>query len=228
MWKDVSGVMRSPQLWFNHIASLGFIGYLLVGHQVQSPLLPLTVQLAMLQIGFVAVLDSLNPGMTAISLEHASIWLLRTAPLTPRQIFVAKIVGAYAQTGAITTVAAILLGVGYHFSFGATAALVFFALLMSAAAICYGVEFDTRYPSFDWENPNAINRGVRMIMPFLNGLLMLALCGAFLGVTRLALRAVWGGSAAVLLGLFWCALVVGWIFVRTSQEAVRNLAALEA
>ncbi|MBV8170350.1 MAG: hypothetical protein JO219_00270 [Candidatus Eremiobacteraeota bacterium] len=227
VWKDVSGVMRSPQLWFNHIASLGFIGYLLVGHQVQSPLLPLTIQLAMLQIGFVAVLDSLNPGMTAISLEHRSIWLLRTAPLTPRQIFAAKIIGAYAQTGAITTVAAVLLGIGYRFSIGGVLALVFFALLMSAAAICYGVEFDARFPSFDWENPNAINRGVRMIMPFLNGLLVLILCGAFLGATRLALRGVWDGGAAVLVGLFWCALVVAWIFVRTSHEAVRNIGALE-
>lgn len=227
VWKDISVVLRSPQQWFNHIASLGFIGYLLVGHQVESPLLPLTVQLAMLQIGFVAVLDSLNPGMTALSLEHKSIWLLRTSPLTPRQIFAAKILGAYVQTALISTIAAILLGAGYHFSFVQTAVLVVFALLMSAAAICYGVEFDTRYPSFDWENPNAINRGVRMIMPFLNGLLVLALCATFLGAARVGLHDAWAGMAAVLIGVAWCGLVVAWIILRTSREAVRNIAAIE-
>jgi hypothetical protein len=227
VWKDISIVLRSPQLWFNHIASLGFIGYLLVGHQVQSPILPLTIQLAMLQIGFVAVLDSLNPGMTALSLEHKSIWLLLDAPLTPRQLFAAKIISAYAQTGIITTIAAILLGAGYQFSIVQTAALVIFALLMSAASICYGVEFDTRYPSFDWENPNAINRGVRMILPFLNGLLLLALCGAFLAATRVGLHGAWNGLGAVLLGLAWCGLVVAWIAIRTSHEAVRNIAGLE-
>ncbi|MBV8222662.1 MAG: hypothetical protein JO293_04830 [Candidatus Eremiobacteraeota bacterium] len=227
IWKDLSSVMRSPQLWFNHIASLGFIGYLLVGHQVQSPILPLTIQLAMVQIGFVAVLDSLNPGMTALSLEHRSIWMLRNAPLTARQIFTAKIVGAYAQTGLITTIAAILLGEGYRFSIFGTAVLVIFALLMSAAAICFGVAFDARFPSFDWENPNAINRGVRMIMPFLNGLFMLTLCGLFLALTRVVLHGVWEGWLAVLVGLLWSALIVAWIFIRTSHEAVRNVDALE-
>jgi ABC-2 type transport system permease protein len=227
VWKDISAFIRSPQLWFAHITSLGFIGYLLVGHQVESPLLPLTVQLAMLQIGFVAVLDSLNPGMTALSLEHASIWLLRTAPLTPRQIFTAKIGGAYVQTALISVIAAILLGGGYHFSALETLSLVVFALLMSAASICYGVEFDTRFPSFDWENPNAINRGVRMILPFLNGLMVLALCGAFLAASRVGLHGAWDGTAAILLGLVWCGLIVAWIVLRTSREAVRNITALE-
>jgi ABC-2 type transport system permease protein len=227
VWKDVCILLRSPQLWFNHIASIGFIGYLLIGHQVQTPFMPLTVQLAMLQIGFVAVLDGTNPGMTALSLEHRAIWILRTGPLTPRQIFTAKLVSAYAQTSLISLMAAALLGIGYGFSLGDTLALIVFALLMASVSICYGAGFDTRFPSFDWENPNAINRGVRMIFPFLNALLVLILCGGVLAASRVALHGAWGGHAAVLVGLLWCGLVAAWVFVSTANQAVRNIAALE-
>jgi ABC-2 type transport system permease protein len=227
VWKDVCVLLRSPQLWFNHIASIGFIGYLLIGHQVQTPLLPLTVQLAMLQIGFVAVLDGINPGMTALSLEHRSIWILLTGPLTPRQIFTAKVASAYAQTALISALAAALLGMGYGFSAVDTLALVVFALLMAAVSISCGVGFDTRFPSFDWENPNAINRGVRMIFPFLNALLVLAVCGAVLALCRVDLHGAWNGHAAVLIGLVWCGLVTAWVFSSTAQQAVRNIASLE-
>jgi ABC-2 type transport system permease protein len=227
VWKDISILLRSPQLWFNHIASIGFIGYLLIGHQVQTPLLPLTVPLAMMQIGFVAVLDGINPGMTALSLEHRSMWLLLAGPLSPRQIFTAKVASAYAQTALISALAAILLGVGYRFSAAHTLSLVAFALCMAVVSISFGVGFDTRFPSFDWENPNAINRGIRMIFPFLNALLVLAMCGAMLAACREAFHGVWGGFAAVLVGLFWCGLVAAWVFLSKARQAVRNIAALE-
>jgi len=227
VWKDVICVLRSPQLWFNHIASLGFIGYLLVGHQVQTPLLPLTVQLAMVQIGFVAVLDGINPGMTALSLEHRGIWMMFVSPILPRQVFTAKMVSAYLQTAPISVFAAILLGLGYRFSAPETLALVFFALMMWSVSICLGVGFDTRFPSFDWENPNAINRGVRMIFPFLNALLVLWLCGAVLGACRFAFHDAWNGLAAVIVGLIWSGLVATWVFLSTANQAVRNVAALE-
>ena len=227
VWKDVCVLLRSPQLWFNHIASIGFIGYLLIGHQVQTPLLPLTVQLAMVQIGFVAVLDGINPGMTALSLEHRGIWILLTGPLTPRQIFKAKMISAYLQTALISFLAALLLGIGYRFSLIDTLALAVFALLMAAVSISYGAGFDTRFPSFDWENPNAINRGVRMIFPFLNALLVLVLCGAVLAACRVGLHGAWNGEAAVLIGLVWCGLVAAWVFLSTANQAVRNIASLE-
>jgi len=227
VWKDVAVLLRSPQLWFNHIASIGFIGYLLIGHQVQTPLLPLTVQLAMLQIGFVAVLDGINPGMTALSLEHRGIWILLSGPLTPRQIFTAKVVSAYAQSAIISAMAGALLGIGYGFSPVETLALVAFALLMAGVSISFGVGFDTRFPSFDWENPNAINRGIRMIFPFLNALLVLILCGSVLAACRVAFQGLWGGTAAILVGLVWCGLVSAWVFLSTARQAVRNITALE-
>ena len=227
VWKDLSVVVRSPQLWFNHIASLGFIGYLLVGHQVQTPLLPLTPQLALLQIGFVAVLDGLNPGMTALSLEHRSIWLLKVAPLTPRQIFIGKLISAYLQTAVISSAAAVLLGIGYRFTLPGILALLVFALLMSAVSISFGVAFDSRFPSFDWENPNAINRGVRMIIPFLNALLTLALCGVILAASRVGWHGTWHGLAGLIVGVAGSAVVAAWVLRRTSRQAVRNIAALE-
>jgi len=226
VWKDLNCAARSPQLWFSHIAALGFIGYLLIGHQVQQPLLPLTVQLAMLQIGFVAVLDALNPGMTALSLEHRSIWLLRSIPLTARQISAAKMISAYLQTAVISCLAATLLGAGYGFSASNILALAAFALIISACTVCFGVAFDTRFPSFDWENPNSINRGVRMIIPFVNGVMVLTGCAVILWSSRVALPESAAG-VAVALGIAGSGLLAALVAVRTTREAVSNIQRLE-
>ena len=226
VWKDLNTAARSPQLWFSHIAALGFIGYLLIGHQAQQPLLPLTVQLAMLQIGFVAVLDALNPGMTALSLEHRGIWLLRSMPLSARQISAAKMISAYIQTALISCVAAILLGLGYGFGASSIAALAAFALIVSACTVCFGVAFDTRFPSFDWENPNSINRGVRMIIPFVNGLVVLAGCAVILWSSRVALPETAAGTALAL-GIAGSGLLGALVAVRTTREAVSNIDRLQ-
>lgn len=221
--KDALVFLRTPALWFNHIAALGFVGYLLVGHAVQTPILPLTIQLVLVQIGFVAVLASINPGMTALSLEHGAVWVLLSAPLRPIQILVAKAAVAFAQTGLIAAVGALALSFGYRFDAVRTAAVLYFALLMAAAAICEGVAFDTRFPSFAWENPNMINRGVRMVIPFLTGLGILVTCGVALAISRLTLH----GAPGLAVGLTVCTALVGAIVARALRRAGRNLAALE-
>ena len=222
VWKDVLMALRSPQLWFSHIGALGFIGYLLIVHD--RPLLPLTVQLAMLQVGFIAVLDALNPGMTALSLEHAGVWMLRNLPLSARQIASAKMLSAYFQTAFISIVAAVLLGLGYHFSAAPTVALAIFALLISACTVCFGVAFDTRFPSFNWENPNAINRGIRIIIPFVNGVVTLLGCGVLLWACRVAVP---NPASAIALGILGSALIVLLVAIRSSREAQANIAALQ-
>ena len=225
--KDLSVVARSPQLWFNHLASLGFIGYLLVGQHSHASLLPLTVQLAMLQIGYVAVLDAINPGITALSLERTSAMMLFCAPITPKQMLAAKIASAYLQTAGISIAAALVFGIGYHFAAVETVALAVFALLMAACATCFGFAFDTRHPAFNWENPNSLNRGARMLVPWLAGLAVLVANGVFLGISRMALGTLWNGSAALLAGLALCAMLATVIAMRTSRQALRNIAALQ-
>ncbi len=221
--KDAWTLVRTPQLWFSHITSLGFVGYLLVGHKVQTPLLPLTVQLAMVQIGFVAVLAGLNPGMTALSLEHGAVWLLRATPLAPFDILRDKFAIAWGQTAIVICFGAAALGYGYGFRPGGTVALVLFALLMSLCSVSFGLAFDTTFPSFTWDNPNAINRGVRMVIPFLAGVAALLLCAGLLGVTRVLLH----GHAAVAAGLVLCALTIVWVSSGAMRTSLRNIEALE-
>ncbi len=221
--KDAWTLVRTPQLWFSHITSLGFVAYLLVGHRVQSPLLPLTIQLAMVQIGFVAILAGLNPGMTALSLEHASVWILRAMPFEPRDILRDKFAIAWGQTAIVISFGSAGLAYGYGFGIGRTVALVLFAILMSVVSVCCGLAFDASFPSFSWDNPNSINRGVRMVMPFVSGVAILLLCGGILGATRVLLH----GTAAVIVGLGCCALVVGWMAASTLQTSLRKIAALE-
>jgi hypothetical protein len=124
--KDLLTFLRTPQLWFNHIGALMFVVYLLVGHAVQTPILPLTVQLAMVQIGFVAVLGAVTPGMTSLSLEHAAIWLLKSSPLRARDVLVAKVLVPFGQTGTIVAIGGGLLSAGYGFTLPQSFAVVAF------------------------------------------------------------------------------------------------------
>lgn len=221
--KDAWTLVRTPQLWFTHITSLGFVAYLLVGHRVQTPLLPLTVQLAMVQIGFVALLAGLNPGMTALSLEHASIATLRAMPLRAFDILRDKFAIAWGQTAIVISFGAAALAYGYGFDLSQTLALVAFAILMSIVSVCCGLTFDTTFPSFSWDNPNAINRGVRMVIPFLFGVGVLSLCAGMLGAARVLVH----GRAALALGLIACLCVVGWVAVASLRRSLRNIDGLE-
>jgi hypothetical protein len=221
--KDAWTLVRTPQLWFSHITSLGFVGYLLVGHRVQTPALPLTIELAMAQIGFVAVLAGLNPGMTALSLEHGSIWILRAMPFTAADILKDKFAFAWVQTALVVSLGAAGLGYGYSLGLLGTLALVVFALLMSLCSTSFGLAFDTQFPSFAWENPNSINRGVRMIMPFLAGVATLLLCAGVLGAARVLLH----GQRAVEVGIVLCALIALWCVSGALRVSYKNIASLE-
>ena len=221
--KDLATFLRTPQLWFNHIGALMFVVYLLVGHAVQTPILPLTVQLAMVQIGFVAVLGAVTPGMTSLSLEHAAIWLLKSSPMRPHEVLIAKVLVPFGQTGTIAAIGGGLLSAGYGFSLSQSVAVVAFGVIMAACSISLGVAFDTRHPSFTWENPNAINRGPRMVIPFLNGLGMLFVCGAALWVSKATVHGITG----VMIGLAASGLVAAIAIWETLGRASRNLAALE-
>ena len=67
-----------------------FVVYLLVGHAVQTPILPLTVQLAMVQIGFVAVLGAVPRGglelVTALDHELVDGFCPRRRPRPDRGV----------------------------------------------------------------------------------------------------------------------------------------------
>lgn len=221
--KDLLTFFRSPALWFNHIAALGFVGYLLVGHSVQTALLPLTPQLAMTQVGFVAVLGALNPGMTALSLEHLAVWILRSAPLSASEILAAKFAVAYVQTGTISGIGAAALAYGYGFPMALAFALVIFAMGASASSVCVGIAFDSAHPSFAWDNPNQINRGLRMIVPFLANIGVLMVSALLL----FGLRAVLPEPVAVAAGVVCCLA----LYVLTARIALQlahaNVAVLE-
>jgi hypothetical protein len=221
--KDLLTFLRTPQLWFNHIGALMFVVYLLVGHAVQTPILPLTVQLAMVQIGFVAVLGAVTPGMTSLSLEHAGIWLLKSSPMRPHEVLVAKVLVPFGQTGTIAAIGGGLLSAGYGFSLPQSFAVVAFGVIMAACSISLGVAFDTQHPSFAWENPNSINRGPRMVIPFLNGLAMLFVCSAAIWVSKAMLH----GTTGILFGLAASALIAGVAVWETLGRASRNLTQLE-
>jgi len=116
-----------------------------------------------------------------------------------------------------------LLSAGYGFNLPQSFAVVGFGVIMAACSISLGVAFDTSHPSFAWENPNSINRGPRMVIPFLNGLGMLVVCGAALWVTKLTLH----GTTGALAGLAASVMLTSIAVWETLSRASRNLTALE-
>jgi hypothetical protein len=221
--KDTLTFLRSPQLWFNHITAVVFVVFLLVGHNVQTPLLPLTPQLGMVQIGFVAVFGALNPGMTALSLEHLSVWVLRCAPLSVRQILTAKFIVAFGQAGAVATISAAALALGYRFPLAVVLALVIFAVGASASAISVGIAFDAAFPNFVWENPNTINRGLRMVIPFLVNVGTLSGCAFLVFAARLVLRPTANALFAGLILSLGLQAVVAYAALRRARRDIASL-----
>ena len=149
--------------------------------------------------------------------------MLRAMPLGPGDILRDKLLVAWGQTAAVVSFGAIALAYGYDLRTVDTLALLGFAALMSMCSVCFGLAFDSTFPSFSWDNPNAINRGVRMIIPFLAGVGTLGLCAGALGASRVLLH----GELGVFVGLaastaIALALVGG--SLRTARE---NIAALE-
>ena len=96
-------------------------------------------------------------------------------------------------------------------------------MLVSAASVSFGLVFDTTFPSFNWDNPNAINRGVRMIIPFLAGVGTLALCAGALGAARVLLH----GRLAVVAGLIASVAIVAALASGSLRKALSDITALE-
>jgi hypothetical protein len=115
------------------------------------------------------------------------------------------------------------LAYGYGFTLAQSALVVAFALCASASAVCAGIAFDAAHPSFDWDNPNHINRGLRMIVPFVVNLGMLAACTFLLYF----FRAVFPAHAALEVGFLACATLQAAIAVTAMRAARRDFAALE-
>ena len=216
--------LRSPQLWFNHITAMCFVIFLLVGRNVHSSSLPLTPQFAMAQVGFVALFGALNPGMTALSLEHLGVWVLRSAPFSARQILTAKFTVAFGQAGVVAAVSAAALAIGYRFSPQIAAVMVAFAVCASASAISAGIAFDSTFPSFAWENPNQINRGLRMVIPFLVNVATLAVCSALLFAAQFVIP---NHGLALGVGLTGSIALQAAVAIAALRMARRNIALLE-
>jgi PPE-repeat protein len=94
---------------------------------------------------------------------------------------------------------------------------------MSMASVSFGLAFDTTFPSFTWDNPNAINRGIRMIIPFLGGVGTLIVCAAALGAMRIAFH----GVVAVEAGLAMTATITGVVAFRALSTSYEKIEALE-
>jgi hypothetical protein len=87
-----------------------------------------------------------------------------------------------------------------------------------------GIAFDAAFPNFNWENPNHINRGLRMVIPFLSNLGTLLACTILLFGARFAI-----GSAPLALGagLAACVAVQICVAIGTLRRARSDIAVLE-
>jgi ABC-2 type transport system permease protein len=135
---------------------------------------------------FVGWLLAANLAGSGVSLEGKNYWMIKVAPLKPRQFLLAKFLVAYLPTVLICGVYVLVLQV-----FKGPNAWSMLVSLLAVALLLAGVNglylaFGVLGAKFDWENPNQIGRSVGCLGS-LAGMLYMPLCfGLFIGPILLA------------------------------------------
>jgi ABC-2 type transport system permease protein len=238
--KDVRIFFRDATQW----SQLVILGVLVVVYVYNIRVLPigsegavtrylvtLVVFLNLALSGFVLAAVAARFVFPALSLEGRTLWLLRSAPVTPRDVLASKFwVGAVPLTVlalALTTLTDLFLGVPPGLLVVSVLTIVGLSLAFTAEALALGVW----YPEFETENAAQIPTSVGGLLFMLCALLTLGLVVAaqiwsLRGYLRSGLP--WytpRDPLAIELGLAlgWTAIVCGIATVASWRTAVRKL-----
>ncbi|MEA5051664.1 MAG: hypothetical protein VB021_09380 [Oscillospiraceae bacterium] len=159
------------------------------------------------------------PGMTCItassvSLEGRNLWVLRSSPLSEKDIFGAKILFHLAMSTPVTLLCGIVAAlVAAGLTGGERAALVLLPTLLSVLAAISGLYLNLLFPKLEWDDEAAVvKQSAASGLSVLAGMLMTALpvavyflLGGALASGAKLLAA--GGVFALLIVLFWVLLM---------------------
>ena len=133
----------------------------------------------------------------SISLEDKNLWILKSSPIKPKSVLMAKIMAHIIICTPLSLISLIILCI--TFKAGAAVTLLGVLAVLSMIAFCgfFGMVMGLKFPKFDWQNENvAVKQGFAVFgTSFGSMLYALILCGV---CVLLSLVSVYLGIIAVI------------------------------
>ncbi|WP_233554666.1 putative ABC transporter permease subunit [Deinococcus cavernae] len=159
-FKDLRVTLRDPTQWSQLLVVVALAGvYLVSVKAVPIPMAQFRGILGYVQLafqGFIIAGVAVRLAFPAVSTEARAYWLLRTAPISPRQIVTSKFWGVLPTTALLGLVMGIASA--HAMNLGATLMLLSVLVSLSNALVitALGVGLGAAAPKFDADNPAEI------------------------------------------------------------------------
>ncbi len=162
---------------------------------------------------FVAYASMNSITASAISLEAKTFPLLKSMPISPSTVLIAKLLNGLTFTLPPLLVAMTVLSVVFRFSALATVLALLLAVCASVFYAAYGLFINLFLPKFDWENITAVVKNsasvaITVMTALLGGLLLTGITVAFaifsLGIVAMVLQILLYLVLTLLLLRYFC------------------------
>ena len=158
--KDLRVTLRDPTQWSQLLVVAALAGvYLVSVRAVPIPIPQFRGILGYIQLafqGFIIAGIAVRLAFPAVSTEARAYWLLRTAPIAPRQIVLSKFMGVLP----VTLVVGLVMGIASALSMSLGPTLLLLSVLVSLSnalvITALGVGLGAAAPKFDADNPAEI------------------------------------------------------------------------
>lgn len=159
-YKDLRMTLRDPTQWSQLLVVVALAGvYLISVKSVPIPIPQFRGILGYVQLafqGFIVAGVAVRLAFPAVSTEARAYWLLRTGPISPRQIVISKFWGVLP----VTLVLGLIMGVASARSMNLGPTLLLLSVLVSVSnafvITALGVGLGAAAPKFDADNPAEI------------------------------------------------------------------------
>ncbi|MEA3335135.1 MAG: hypothetical protein U9R25_04445 [Chloroflexota bacterium] len=160
--------------------------------------------------------------ITALALEGKSFYILKAAPVSPRQVFRAKLMGVVAPFGVLVS----LLLIASWFLTRFSPAWAFYAwlclLIIGYGLMALSVGLGFLYPKLDWEDPRRMTTGRARLYNLISTVIFAVITGG-IALIPFMLSAIWPAFSLlfVLVGLLLL-VALTWLICRWIARQVEN------
>lgn len=131
-----------------------------------------------LVIIFAFVIVTANTTCSSISLEGKSLWILKTIPLTEKQIFKSKILVNVFVALPLTIVSTILISFAFKITLLQFLMLILMEIILTFMISLLGIITNLMYPKLDFKNPaQVVKQGFSAFIALFSGFALLMIIG---------------------------------------------------
>lgn len=123
---------------------------------------------------------------SSISLEGNRLWILKSLPISPKEIFKGKIITNLIITIPATIIANIIFYIGLRFEIKYLIFNLLISILFSLISAILGLIINLYFPKMEWTNPTTVVKQSASVMITVLGVMILAL--AIVGISFLSVK----------------------------------------